>query len=166
MKLRLTDTYDCSVDHFWNDLFFTDAYNQALYTEGLGFESVEMLENAADGGGRIRRMRVVPRLDMPGPVKKALGDRISYVEEGHYEAAAGTFTTRIVPNRLADRIRIETTIRVEARGEGRCERVADFDFEVKVFGVGRVFEKFIEKSMRDSYAKAATFTNRWLGARR
>jgi len=35
------------------------------------------------------------------------------------------------------------------------------DVEVSIFGVGRVFEKFAEKSVRESYDKAAAFTNAW-----
>ena len=34
--------------------------------------------------------------------------------------------------------------------------------EVKIFGLGGIFEKFLEKTMRESYQKAADFTNQWL----
>jgi hypothetical protein len=36
------------------------------------------------------------------------------------------------------------------------------DVTVRIFGIGSVFEKFIEKQTRESHDKAAAFTNRFL----
>ncbi len=166
MRVVIRDPYDVPPEAFWGRMFFDPAYNQSLYTEGLGFESLEILEDAVTpDGSRRRRMRVRPRLDMPAAVKKLVGEKVTYVEEGTFDAAAGTFRSRIVPSSLADRIRIETVMRLEPRGAGACERIAEAEVEVRVLGLGGLVEKFIEKSLRDNYAKGAAFSNRWLAAR-
>lgn len=163
MRLVLRHPYGLAADRFWSEMFFDPAYNRALYTEGLGFESIDVLEDVADATGRrTRRLRVRPRLDMPAAVRRLVGDAVSYVEAGTFDPAAGTFTTRILPSALSDRIRIETVMRCEPRGPDRCERVAEIDLAVRVLGVGRVFEKFLERTLRENYDKAAAFTERWL----
>jgi hypothetical protein len=164
MRLTLRDPYDVPPEGFWS-MFFDAAYNQALYREGLGFESLEVLEDTVGPDGvRRRRLKVRPRLELPGPVRRLIGDTTGYTEEGTFDPKAGTFTTRIIPAALSDRVRIDTVMRVEPRGTG-SERVADVDIGVRVLGVGGIFEKFVERTMRESYAKAAAFSNRWLAKR-
>ena len=51
---------------------------------------------------------------------------------------------------------------LERTGPGQSDRVAEFEIEVKIFGIGGMFEKFLEKTMRESYGKATEFTNKWL----
>ena len=51
---------------------------------------------------------------------------------------------------------------LERTGPGQSDRVASFDIEVKIFGIGGMFEKFLEKTMNENYKKAAEFTNQWL----
>ncbi len=163
MKLTLRDDYDCSVERFWEGLFFELDYNRALYRDGLGFEQMEIVaDDVSDDGRRRRRMRVKPKLDAPRAVRKLIGDALTYVEQGEYDPRTMRWSTRIVPSRVADRIRISIVVHCEPRGDDRCVRVADFEFDVRVIGLGRIFEQFIARTMRENYTKAARFSNRWL----
>ena len=51
---------------------------------------------------------------------------------------------------------------VEPRGDKRVERFVDVDNTVKIFGLGKILEAFLEKEMRKSYDSAAEFTNKWI----
>ena len=49
------------------------------------------------------------------------------------------------------------------RGRGvHVERVVEVDSQVKIFGLGKVAEKFLEQQLRATYGAAAEFTNRWI----
>ncbi len=163
MVLTLRDIYECSETHFWDELFFDEAYNRALYRDGLGFSEMDILGDEVEPNGeRRRRMRVKPKLDAPRAVRRLIGDALTYVEEGVFDPHSRRWDTRVVTSRLADRVKIGISVRCEPRGPDRCERVADFDFDVRVLGLGRVFEQFIAHTMRENYGKAARFSNAWL----
>jgi hypothetical protein len=166
MRIEIRDTYAIDNDEYWDEVFFDDAYNAALYGPGMGFDGREIIEQTTGEDGRVvrRRMRVDPKLDAPAPVKKALGGSTAYTEEGQMSADR-RWKYRIIPARMADRIRIEGEMWGEPAGEGRMVRVARIDVDVRIFGLGKVIEKFVEKSMRDAYRDATRFTNEWLRKR-
>ncbi len=165
MQFTLSHQYGIPAERFWDDVFFDDGYNEQLYGEGLRFEAfdIQQFERREDGTA-YRRVRVTPRLVMPKPVKKIFGDSVSYVEEGRLDTR-GHFVTTIIPNRMADKIHIGTDMWLEPRGAERCERFARFEVKVRAFGLGKILERFFEKTMRDSYEAAASFTNDWIARR-
>ena len=69
---------------------------------------------------------------------------------------------RGITPKLADKIHIGGAFWLEPRGERKVERVCTIDIDVKIFGVGKVVEAFVEKSTRESYDRAATFTNKYI----
>ncbi len=163
MKFTLRHPYPIEPEAFWRDVFFDPAYNEALYREALQFESFKVLEEtSAPDGTRTRKLAVSPKLDAPGPIKKLLGDSVSYVEEGRLDLAKPSWITKVVPSKLADKSNIVSELWLERTGPGQSDRVATFDIEVKIFGIGGMFEKFLEKTMRDSYQKVADYTHKWL----
>lgn len=166
MRFSVQHTYPIAAADFYRGMFFDDAYNQTLYLEGLGFEAftIEKLDRDETGLVKHRTAAVRPRLNMPKPVRKLLGDAFTYREVGTLKGDA--WHSEIVPSRLADKVTLLTVMRVEAAGVDTCERIADFEVEVRLFGLGKVVERFIEKTLRESYEKAAAHSRRWLDARR
>lgn len=163
MKFSLRHPYAIEPDAFWREVFFDPAYNEALYREGLHFEAFKVLdESNPPDGRRTRKLAVKPKLDAPAAIKKVLGDSIDYVEEGRLDPSRPAWITRVIPSKLADKVSIHNEFWLERTGPGRSDRVASFDVEVKIFGLGGIFEKFLEKTMRESYQLAADFTNKWL----
>jgi hypothetical protein len=160
-KLTLTHEINCDVDNFWK-VFFDKDFNHALYSKGLGFPKYELLELRDEENQIVRRISATPKMDVPGPVAKALGSSFSYVEEGTFDKKAKTFKWKSIPSSLKDKMRNEGTIRAEAAGEGRCTRVSDFDYEVKLFGIGGLMEGALEKNLRALLKRGAEFTNEWL----
>lgn len=166
MKVTISHEYQTDPKTFWDRVFFDEAYNKALYVEGLGFPEYALLEQSDKGDSIHRRVRVTPRQEAPAAVQKLLGGRFSYVEEGTFDRATQRYRFRVVPATLADKIRAEGELRAEPAGEGRMRRVLEMTVEVKVFGIGGIAEGFVSKSMQDSYAQAAAFTNKWLAQQR
>ena len=73
-----------------------------------------------------------------------------------------THSNTITTSKLPDKVKIGGEFWVEPRGEKKIERFCRCDIEVKIFGVGGAIEGFIEKTTRDSYEKAARFTNQFI----
>lgn len=166
MKFTVRHRYPLSAEAFWAEMFFDDAYNQGLYIEGLGFGSFRVTAQEADADGRVVRRvaQVRPTLRAPAPVAKLLGDALTYEERGQRDAQ-GRWVTAIVPSRLADKITIRTTMSTVPVDDAACERVADFEVDVRLFGLGGVVEKFVEGTLRESYEKAARFSAQWVAGR-
>lgn len=163
MKFTLRHPYAIEPEAFWRDVFFDPGYNEALYREALQFEAFKVLEETTPPDGRrTRKMAVTPKLDAPGPIKKVLGDSVSYVEEGRLDLARPSWIVKVIPSKLADKAKITSEMWLERTGAGQSDRVAEFDITVTMFAVGGLFEKFLEKTMRESYQKATEFTNKWL----
>ena len=163
MKFILRHPYAIEPEAFWRDVFFDPAYNEAMYLKALKFEGMKVLEDTtSETGRRARKMAMSPKLDAPGPIKKLLGDSISYIEDGHLDPTKPSWVVKVLPSKLADKTSIQSEMWLERTGPGQSDRVAAFDIEVKIFGIGGMFEKFLEKTMRENYQQAADFTNVWL----
>lgn len=165
MRFSVQHTYPIAAERFFTEMFFDPDYNRALYLDGLGFEAfaVEREDRDADGLVEHRTVRVQPKLNMPKPVAKLLGSAFTYREVGVMEGEA--WETEILPSRLADKVQLRTTMTVAPVGEDTCLRTAEFDINVRIFGLGKVFEGFIERTLRENYQTASTFSARWLSQR-
>ena len=160
MKFTVRNTFNTSVDNYWNELFFEPEYNERLYKEGLNFKGFEMIELTGEKGGpRKRVMLTEPAADAPKVVRKLIGDSLTYTETGTWSPETRIWTYNIVTSKLTDKVKIGGILWAEPKGDNQCERVAEIEISVKVFGVGGAVEKFIEKTTRDSYVKASKFTN-------
>ena len=166
MRFTIRHTFATDTDTFWNNLFFDEAYNKELFEGHLHFPLYDVLQlDKQDDGTIIRRIEAAPPVEVPAVVRKVIGDSTSYVEEGRFDPRTRTFRVTVKPKVGGDRIKTEITIRAEPRGDKRVERIAEVDNQVKVFGVGKVIEAFIEKQTRDSYDASADFTHRWITER-
>lgn len=151
------------VDTFWKEVFFDDDFNRRLYLEELGFRDYELVEKRSEPNGVVtRKIRQTPKSDAPAVVKKLVGDSISYLEEGRFDPEKKRWRYTITPSKLADKIEIGGELWVEPKGAESVERICTVDLKVKIFGVGRAVEGFIEKQTKDSYDEAARFTQRYI----
>ena len=163
MKFTVRNTFNTDVDTYWREIFFSEEYNSRLYAEALGFKGFELIElTGSTGERRTRTMRTEPAADAPAVVRKLIGDSLTYTERGTWEPETKLWSYAIETNKLSDKVYIGGTLWAEPRGDGRCERIAEIEIQVKVFGVGGAVERFIEKTTRDSYVKAAKFTNEFI----
>ncbi len=163
--ITLRHELECTEDIFWNKVFFDeeDEFNKYLYNTLLKFPKYEVLELRKEEGRVVRRARVEPPVGgVPLPIKKILGDRLAYNEEGVFDAKTKRYTIKVTPSALPDKTRISGEIYCEKLGEKRIARIAKFTVEVKVFGVGGLVEGRIISDLKKSYDTAAQATNVWL----
>ena len=162
-KFEIRHRIGCSAADFWTKIFENQDFDPALYKEALHME-FEMLKWDPETGERSSR--IVPNIKGPKAVQKVLGDSQTFVETGTYDREAGTYTFKVTPSTLANKLLIGGVMRIEPDGDDHCYRVVDFSIEAKIFGVGKLIASVIEKNTRDSYDKSAKFTNEYLAAGR
>src|SRR5690606_2606171 len=159
----LEHTYGCSEDTVWNQVFLGEDYNRRLYLEGLRFHEWREIERQDQGEALRRTVEVVPRIgDLPGPLKKVVGDGIRYKEIGNYDKNRRRYRIEVVPSSLADKLSVTGELFTEPLGEARCRRVFQGDVTAKIFGIGGMLEKRLIEDMQKSYARGAEFTNGYI----
>jgi hypothetical protein len=98
-------------------------------------------------------------------VAKLLGSNFRYVEEGTFDKGQKLWRWKMIPSTLADKLRQEGTLRVEAAGPGRVLRIAELVNEAKVFPISGLIESSAEKQLREGWDRSAKFMNDYLAKR-
>jgi hypothetical protein len=158
---RVTHEINCNIETFWK-LFFDKTFNETLYKEGLGFPEFSVINQTETDDKITRKCAGKPKLNMPGPVMKLLGDGFRYTEEGTFDKATKTWRWKMTPSSLAEKLRQEGSLKVEAVGDNKVRRSAELINEAKVFGIGGLLESSAEKSLREGWDKSAAFMNKWI----
>lgn len=159
-QLAIRQLLDCSEPDFWARIFANQEFNLYLY-EGLGFE-YELQEWNPETG--YRRARVSPAHQVPKPVARVLGDRLSYVEEGTFDPIVQRYEFRVIPSAMPDRIRARGTLEVQPVSEQQCERLVTLEIGAEVMGLGRLIETYFIAATREQYAKNAALVNDYLAS--
>jgi hypothetical protein len=157
---RETFSFACTPDAFW-DIFMDPEYTRALYLEALNFSSLKVLEDR-DGS---RKLHLVPRVSLPGPLAKLVGDSFAYEQHGALDRARGVWTWRMMPpagSTKKQMVSTRGTITVVADAEGRCRRSDEVQYEAHLFGLGSLVEATVEKELRGSWDKERIFFEDWL----
>jgi len=163
VRYTIRHIFNTSEDTFWDKVFFDTEYNETLFRKHLGFQQYQLLALDTRPDGSVeRKVLGVPNVEIPAAARKFLGDTAGYTELGRFDPKTKRFTADVIPKVGADTIKTKVTMWVEPRGERRIARLCEVDNTVKVFGLGKMLEGFIEKQTRASYDAAAEFTNRWL----
>ena len=160
-KFTVVHEINCNADTFWKT-FFDKEFNEKLYRDGLGFPEFSVLEQRETDTQILRKAAGQPKMNMPGPVAKLLGNNFRYVEDGTFDKATKTWRWKMTPSVLAEKLRQEGTLRVEAVGDNKVRRVAELINEAKIFGVGGLIESAGEKQLRDGWETSAAFMNQYL----
>lgn len=156
----ITHEINCDVESFWK-LFFDKDFNTTLFKQVMGFPKFEIQEQKETPSGLTRKVFGEPKMDMPGPVKKLMGDKFSYTEEGTFDRAKNTWTFKMITPQ-GDKVRNEGTMKIEAAGAGKVRRVATITLEAKIFMIGGMIESTGEKQLREGWDKSASFMNQWI----
>ncbi|HRI11147.1 MAG TPA: DUF2505 domain-containing protein [Nannocystaceae bacterium] len=159
-KFTLVHEIQCTPERFW-EVFFDKEFNRSLYVEGLKFSDFTVVEQTAGPDVR-RKVKGTPKVELPGAIAKLVGDKFGYEEEGTFNAAKKEWRWKMRPSVMADKMRMEGVLRVEAAGAGKCRRIAEMEVEAKVFGIGGMVESTSEKEMRAGWDGSAAYMNKWL----
>lgn len=151
----------CPPERMW-ELFFSDEFNVEMYEQGLGFPSCKIPERTDDGKVLHRRMVMIPKVEMPKPLAKVVGDRIGFEEIGDWVRSSGRYEWRIVLAAFGEKVRIQGVMRLEPHGSGHCLRKVHFEVEAKVFGIGGMLEKTSAHNVLEGWNSSAKWINGWL----
>ncbi|MEH2061760.1 MAG: DUF2505 family protein [Nostoc sp.] len=157
-----THEIKCDQDTFWNK-FFNEDWNTKVYKEGLGYTEFTILEQQTESNADIlRKVRIRPNIELPGPVVKLLGTNSTFLEEGKFVKETQVWYSKKISSTLADKIRWEETIRIESLGNNNIRRIIETTLEVKIFGVGGLIESSFEKYVRQEADQSAVTYNKLL----
>ena len=161
-EITVVHELDCDEDTFWHGCTFNEEFNRQLYLETLKFPGYDG-SNVDSATTVTRKVRIDPPLTgLPGPVKKVLGDRFAYVEEGTFDKATKRYRFKVTPTTMPEKTTTTGEMWCEPRGEKKIARFAKVFVQVKVFAVGGMIEDKIVSDLKASYDAAAKFTNDWV----
>jgi len=152
---------NCPPERMW-ELFFSNEFNFEMYEQGLGFPSCTIPELTDKGDVLHRRMVMVPKLEMPKPVAKIVGDRVGYEEIGDWVRSAGEWRWRLILAAFGDKVHIEGVMRLEPHGDGHCMRKVNFEVDAKMFGIGKIIENTATQNVIDGWNASAKWINGYL----
>ena len=139
-EITVRHELDCDEDTFWHGCTFNEEFNRKLYLETLNFPAY-VGENVDSAATVTRKTRIDPPLTgLPGPVKKVLGDRFAYVEEGTFDKATKRYSFKVTPTTLPEKTKTTGELWCEKLGDKKIARLTKISVEVKVFMVGGMVE--------------------------
>ncbi len=160
-NFKITHEINCNEATFW-ELFLDKEFNTKLYREGLEFSEWTLDEQTETDTEVKRKTRGKPKLkNVPTAVAKILGDSFGYAEVGQMDKSKKVWTWKLTPTVMADKIRQEGSLRIEAVGD-KVRRTVEMVIEAKVFGIGGMLESTAEKQLREGWDTSAVFMNKWL----
>jgi len=160
-QLRQSWQLDCSTERYWR-VFLDEEYSRALYLDGFKYRDYRVLLSNASA----RNLYIAPRLNLPGPVAKLVGDSFAYEQHGTLDRANSLWAWKMVqPGDVQGKKGIITssgTIRVVDAGEGQCTRTDEVTIAANIFGLGGLIESSVEKELRAAWETEISFFQRWL----
>ncbi len=160
-NFTVTHEINCDAETFWK-IFFDKSFNERLFKDVLGFPEFTILEQNETDTQITRKVSGTPKMTLPGPVTKLLGNNFRYTEDGTFNKATKIWSWKMQPSTLADKLRQEGKMRIEPIGDKRVRRIAEIVNEAKIFGVGGLIESSAEKGLREGWDQSASFMNKYL----
>jgi hypothetical protein len=165
MKTTARFAIATDAETYWHKLYLDPEFTRALYLEGLGCDSVEILESWTSKTGQYHRQLLAhPHLDAPAFIQKLFGDSQQFTDDGQFDPAAKRWDYRVITAKLSTKIHIEGSQRTVETASG-VELLSDLEVRVDVLGFGGLVEKFIAKQFEEKLAMQDRFTRQWLASR-
>lgn len=141
-------------------LYFDEPFNMALCDH---LKLTRRLIRRDEQDGHIyREVAIVPAREVPAPVAKIVGpDALHYTETLDYRLGTGAGTWSTTPGAMPGKITSDGRLHIEDAAGSVCRRV-EGHVTVRLFGVGKMIERFIVADVERGYAEAAAFMQQWL----
>jgi hypothetical protein len=146
-------------------VYFSEDFNRAVIPEANLRDRNLLEERTLDNGKEYRKVRYAPRVDLPGAIRKLMSGEgieqlIEYNEITVFDRAARTATLE-VESIAGDTIQVSGQVRFIEEGDG-VRLKFEGEAKVKVFGIGKVAERFIVSEVTKRYALVERFLQRYL----
>lgn len=162
-EVTLKHEINTDEDTFWSKIVFNEEFNKKLYEGVLKFPGWKLLDMKEDDAKISRKVNVDPPTgDLPGPLRKVIGDRLSYLEEGTFDKKTKRYAFKVTPSTLGDKTKVSGELWAEKIDDKKIRRMCRISVEVKVFMVGSMVEERIMKDLRSSYDNSTTATNDYI----
>lgn len=162
-EVKFDHVFECDADTYWDRIFFDEEYNTSLFKERLKFPVWKATVKRNDDSVLERTIEVAPPVgDVPGPVKKVLGDNFGYKEHGRFDRKTKRYHVDIESNVATEKTKIHGDIWLEKVADKKVRRLAAFRIEVKIMMVGGMIEDRIANDMTRDFTRGAEFTNEWI----
>lgn len=147
---------------FWTRVHANTEFNDALYNEHLGHR-YEILVNDATTGKWFSKM--YPKVELPDVLARAAAgkeDGFCLAEDGVLDRATMTYRFKVIPSLMSEKIDVRGNMVILPHGDAQCERIVKFELDVKIFGIGKIVETFVEKTVKRGYDDSGEFLQRYL----
>lgn len=126
----------------------------------------ELLESSREGGRAHQQMRLRFTGDLAPAVTAVIDrDRLTWVDEAHYDLAATTAEHEVLPDHYVDRLSCSYRESISA-DEGGARRVLTGRVRVRMLLVGGKVEGAIVSGLRKHAVAEAALINEWLARNR
>ncbi len=125
--------------------------------------NIEVLGDRMEGDMRIIEFRYTTEMSMPGPLKKLVGGATAQSMVMKFKMNTKTFagTMEVQPSQMADKIKVAGKISLQEQGN-KWVQVVEGDVSIKIFGVGKMAEKFLVEKMDTSAATEIRLRNEYM----
>lgn len=163
MQIHAREPFSVSAETYWKELCLNLAFQERLYREALGCDTVKVIKNEGDFATGVRRhMRYTKKSDAPAAIQKIFGETMELEEMSEFNARDKRWTFRVVPAVMADRLDVSGDVTLEEAADGTIVQVGRQTFACKIFGLGGLVEKFIAKSFEKGELDKARFTRAYI----
>ena len=160
MDLKISFAYDFPPDVVWACI--GDKRSVGYIVERHPeVRSIEIVQTREENERLYLDLRYTMDLPMAGPVKKAMGDLNAFALELILNTQTQKGTMEATPVRLSDKIKAGGRIYFEQQGD-QWVQTFEGDVTVKLFGVGKLVEKFLISTFQKSYATECRLRNEYL----
>ncbi len=159
--IQARHTFPCTSAEFWA-MYFDPGYN-AMVNARLDLAECREISRQESESEVRTRMRIVPKREMPAPLRRAVPSlTAAYEEERTFYKTEGRLLWKVIPDFRPDALTCEGTYQVKDLADGTCLRVLAGSITVRIFGIGTLVEKTVAGDVERSYALAAEVGREWL----
>lgn len=162
IELSQRQLFPVSEETYWRELCLNVSYQEQLFRSVLGCLGMEVLEYTGSfEQGVKRRLRFHKPIAAPAPIAKLFGSTVTLDEVGEFDPRARTWSYRMVPAIMGDRIDIRGRLSATPRAGG-VEQHSQITASCRMFGLGGVIEPFIGRLTEEESAKKNAFTLQYI----
>lgn len=163
MRLHAEHVLDCSAEELW-DLTFSSDFDVASNLAANGMASHETIAIERTPQLWTLRSRSIPATKMPKFVQRWVDDKVHFDTTVEHVPGSNTADAKMVVSLGAEYVTMGYRMTVEPITATTCKRI--FDWEITVYGVGSLVERFILGEIKPGVEKSAQFTSDYVARRR
>lgn len=162
--LRIVHELPIGAERFW-ELLHDPAY-ESFQAKGLGLAGYEEVERRIDGQVMHRKIRVVPKIEVPAAIRKVIGagdaGAMGYIEQQDKRLDKFELRWWVDPPILVGKLQVGGLFRVEPLDDKRCRRILDGEVKISIPVVGGTVEKFVLQEVKKTYDKMPGIVADWV----